>query len=102
MKNFYPKKPSKCLDYLDKNNFYDWRMSSYLSYCGFKCLKNVDNFDVNFISEKNPIGYVFKYHPEYPDELHKLHNDCSLAPEKLAIPFDMMSGYCKKLQTNIE
>ena len=42
MKNFYPKKPSKCLDYLDKNNFYDWRMSSYLSYGGFKCLKNFD------------------------------------------------------------
>ena len=33
---------------------------------------------------------------EYSDELHILHNDYPLAPEKLAIPFDMLSDYCKK------
>ena len=25
-----------------------------------------------------------------------LHNDYPLAPEKLAIPYDMLSAYCKK------
>ena len=34
---------------------------------------------------------------KYPDELHALHNDYPLAPEKLAIPYDMLSGYCKKI-----
>ena len=33
---------------------------------------------------------------KYPDELHALHNDYPLAPEKLAIPYDMLSDYCKK------
>ena len=33
---------------------------------------------------------------EYPDELHLLHNDYPLAPEKLAIPYDMLSDYCEK------
>ena len=33
---------------------------------------------------------------EYPDELHELHNDYPLAPEKLAVSSDMLSNYCKK------
>ena len=31
-------------------------MSRYLPYGGFKWLKNVDNFDVNLIKEKNLVG----------------------------------------------
>ena len=36
---------------------------------------------------------------DYPDEFHVLHNDYPLTPEKLAIPYDMLSDYCKKLLT---
>ena len=38
-------------------------------------LKNVDNFDVNSISEDSPIGYILEVDLKYSDELHKLHND---------------------------
>ena len=55
MKNYNPKKSSKVITYLDMNNLYGWAMSGYLPYGRFKWLKNVDNFDVNSISEKNPI-----------------------------------------------
>ena len=72
-------------------------MSDYLPYGRLKWLKNVDNFDVNSISEKSPIGYIFKVDLEYPNELHALHNDYPLAPEKLAIPCDMLSDLCKKI-----
>ena len=61
---------------------------------GFKWLKNVDNFDLNSISEKSPIGYILKDNLECSDELHVLHNDYPLVPEKLAIPYDMLSDYC--------
>ena len=71
-------------------------MNDYLPYGRFKCLKNVDNFDVNSISQKSPIGYIFEVDLKYPDELHVLHNDYPLAPEKLTIPYDM-SDYCKKI-----
>ena len=79
------------------NNLYGWAISGYLPYGRLKWLKNVDNFDVNSVSEKSAIGYVLKVYLEYPDELHVLHNDCSLAPEKLAISHDMLSDYCKKI-----
>ena len=78
------------------NNLYGWAMSSYLLDGRIKWLKNVDNFDVNSISEKSSIGYIFEDDLKYPDELHVLHNKYPLAPEKLAIPYDILSDYCKK------
>ena len=96
MKNYDPTKPSIYISYLDMNNLYGWAMSGYLPYGGFKWLKNVDGFDVNSISEKSSIRYVLEVDLEYPDELHVLHNDYPLAPEKLAIPYDMLSDYVKK------
>ena len=97
MKNYDPTKPSIYISYLDMNNLYGWAMSGYLPYGGFKCLKNVDKFDVNSISENSSIGCILKVDLEYPDKLHVIHNDYSLAPEKLAIPYDMLSDYCKKI-----
>ena len=59
-------------------------------------LKNADNFEAKSISEKGPVGYILKVDLEYPEELHLLHNDYPLAPEKRAIPYDMQSDYCEK------
>ena len=102
MKDYDPKKPSKFITYLDMNNLYGWAMSSYLPYGGFKWLKNVDGFDVNSISEKSPIGYILEVDLQYADELHALHNDYPLAPEKLAISYDMLSDYRKKIADKYE
>ena len=65
-------------------------------------VKNVDGFGINSISEKSSIGYNLEVGLEYPDELHLLHNDYPLAPEKLAIPYDMLSDYCKNVLTNMK
>ena len=67
MKNYDPTKPSKYIEYLDKNNLYKWAMSCYLPYGGFKWLKNVDKFDVNSISENSSIGYILEVDLKYPD-----------------------------------
>ena len=79
------------------NNLYRWGMSGYLRYGGFKSLRNVDNFDVNLVSEKSPMGYILEVHLKYPDELHVLHNDYPLAPGKHAVPYNMLSDYCKTI-----
>ena len=97
MKNYNPKKPSKFIIYLDMNNLYGWGLSNYLPYGGFEWLKNVDAFDVMSISENSPIVFILKVDLEYPDELHVLHNGYPLAPEKLAVSYEMRSNYCKTI-----
>ena len=92
--DYDPKKPSKFITYLDMSNLYGWGLSGYLPYGRFKWLKNVGGFDVNSISETSPIGYFLEVDLEYSDELHELHNDYPLAPEKLAVSSDILSKYC--------
>ena len=88
--------------YLDMSNLYGWAMSSYLPYGGFKWLKNVVNSNIESISENSPIGYDLEVHLEYPEKLHVLHNSYPLTPEKLAIPYNMLSDYCKKIADEYE
>ena len=97
MKKYDPTKDSKFIMYLDENNLYGRGMSQYLPYCEFKWLKNIDKFDVTSVSENSSIDYVPKVNLEYPDELHYIHNDFPLAPEKLAISYDTLSNYCKQI-----
>ena len=97
MNDYDPKTLSTLISYLDMNNLYGWAMRGYLPYERFKWLKNVDKFDVMSINEKSPIGYFLEVDLEYPDELHELHNDYPLAPEKLAVTNDMLSKYCKEI-----
>ena len=91
--DYDPKKPSTFISCLDMNNLYGWAVSEYLPCGRFKWLKNIDKFDVMSVSEKNSIGYFLEVDLEYPDELHELHNDFPLAPEKLAVFSDMLSKY---------
>ena len=84
------------------NNLYGWTMSEYHPYGRFKWLKNIDKFDIMLINDKSPIEYFLEVDLEYSDELHELHNDFPLAPEKLAVSSDMLSKYCKKIADEYE
>ena len=89
MNDYDLKKPSTFITYLNINNLYGWAMSEYLPYAGFKWLKNVDEFDMMSIIEKSLTGYFLEVDVEYPDELHELHNDYPLAPEKIAVSHEI-------------
>ena len=102
LNDYDSKKPSTFITYLDKNNLYGWSMSGYLPYGEFEWLKNVDKLDVNSINEKGKIGYFLEVDLQYPDELHDLHNDYPLTPEKLVVTNDMLSKYCKKTADEYE
>ena len=42
-------------------------------------------------------GLILEVDLEYPKELHDLHNDYPLGPEKVKVTENMLSNYCKKI-----
>ncbi|KAL4142621.1 hypothetical protein QTP88_005046 [Uroleucon formosanum] len=79
---FKKKEESIFLQYLDANNLYGWAMSKYLPTGDFKWVDNVNNFDVMNISDKSCKGYILEVDLFYPKELHDMHSDFPLAPER--------------------
>ena len=75
--------------YYDANNLYGRAMSQPLPYSGFKWV------------DKPPTepgkGCILEVDLEYPAELHESHNDYPLAPERLKVKKEWLSGY----QTNL-
>ena len=53
-------------------------------------------FDVNSIELHWGI-YILEVDLEYSDELHEMHNDYPLTPEKLKINHDTLSNYCSNI-----
>ena len=97
LNDYNSEEPPTFISYLDKNNLYGWTISEYLLYGEFRWVKNFDELDVVSINEKRDIGYFLEVDLDYPNELHELHNDYPLAPEKLAVSNDMLLAYCKKI-----
>ena len=99
MKCYDSSEESKFIMLLDANNLYGWAMSQYLPYSEFKWLnkKEISRFCLNSISENSFVGHILESDLEYPDELHNLHNDYPLAPEKLEITQNMLSKYCSDI-----
>ena len=99
MKTYDEKAPSKYVTYLDANNLYGWAMSQYLPTGGFKWMteKQIDNIDLAKYKEDSNKGLILEVDLAYPEELHHLHNDYPLAPEKVKVTENMLSGYCKNI-----
>ena len=91
--------PSKYLMYLNANNLYGWAMSQYLPYGSFKWLSDeeLNKIDLGKYKEDSNDGLILEVDLEYPKDLHELHNDYPLAPEKVKVSKDMLSEYCNKI-----
>ena len=55
----------------------------------------IHNLDITNIPDDNPTGYILEVDLEYPHNLHELHNDYPLAPEKVTLTEEMLSPYSK-------
>ena len=99
MENFDENKPSKYIMYLDANNLYGWAMSQYLPTGNFKWLtkEQINKTNLANYSEEHDEGLLLEVDLDYPQELHDLHNDFPLAPEKLKVNKNMSSEYCQKI-----
>ena len=92
-------KDNNTIMYWDANNLYGWVIIQSLPVSDFKFLskKEVSRFDLGSVSENSSIGYILQCDLEYCKELHDLHNDYPLCPEKMEISSDMLSKYCKDI-----
>ena len=52
--------------------------------------------------KKSDVDYILEVDLKYPNELHELHNDCPLAPDKLTVTNDILSNYCKSIADKYE
>ena len=70
-----------------------------LPYRGFKFLseEEIKKFDLDSISEISKIGYILEVGLEYCGNLHNLHSDYPLCPEKVEVKCEMLSKYCKDI-----
>ena len=49
------------------------------------------------VNEKSDVGYTVEVDLKYPKELHELHSDYPLAPEKRFVTNDILSNYCRSI-----
>ena len=80
---FNPNEKSKFIQYLDANNLYGWAISLPLPVRGFKWMTDLKN--LREFSGQEGRGCILEVDLEYPKKLHDLHNEYSLAPERIEI-----------------
>ena len=99
MKEYDEKAPSKYIMYLDANNLYGWAMSQYLPTGNFKWMtdKEITKIDLGKYKTDGKKGLILEVGLEYPQELHDIHNDYPVTPEKVKVSNNMLSAYCKKI-----
>ena len=99
MKTYNEKLPSKYIMYLDANNLYGWAMSQYLPTGNFKWLsqKRIKKTNLGKYTENSDKELILEVDLEYPQDLHNLHNDFPLGPEKIKVDKNMLSDYCKQI-----
>ena len=86
MADFNKMELSKYLMYVDANNLYGWAMSQKLPVNSFKWMtdkeiKNLFKVQVVQFWERTPC--ILEVDLTYPEELHDLHNDYPLCPERV-------------------
>ena len=102
LKDYDPEQPSSFNIYYDANNLYGWAMSQPLPIGDFEWKTEFEGFDMNEIADDAEIGCILEVDLKYPEELHDLHNDYRVAPEKIEITPEMLSPYCQQLTTDLE
>ena len=85
LSDYDPKENNTYISYLDANNLYGWAMSKKLPIDNFKWIESLtEDFIMNY-KDDSDVGYTLEVDLHYPKELHNLHNDYPLAPEKIKL-----------------
>ena len=99
MKEYSKKALSEYIMYLDVNDLYGWAMSQCLPTGNFRWItdKEIKKIDLGKYRADSKKGLILEVDLEYCQELHDLHNDYPVAPEKVKVSNNILSGYCRKI-----
>ena len=75
-------------------------MAQHLPIGNFQWLseKKINNINLASYKDDSNKGIILEVDLEYPKELHNLHNDYPVAPEKMKINPNILSNYCSKIR----
>ena len=87
----------------DANNLYGNSLCQPLPIGNFKWLtpRELANFNIAEIPENATQGYFLEVDLKYPRDLHDLHNDLPLAPEKMDVPLHEWSQYTQRVSDRL-
>ena len=91
IKSYDSKQESNHYINLDVNNLYGYATSKFLPTGGFKWI-DPKEFNLNRYTSNSSKGCVIEVDFEYQKELHQLHNDYPLAPDKTDIKEKVLSS----------
>lgn len=76
-----------------------WSMSQYLPNRGFEWgdATQLDSKTILALNDETHDGFIFEVDLHYPSDLHELHNEYPLAPQRMTVTKDMLSSYAKSL-----
>ena len=89
---------SSNLTYWYENNLCGWAMSQEIPVNKFKWIEDTSPFNKDFIknyNEESDEGYFLEVDVQYPEKLHKIHNDLPFLSERMKL------GKIEKLVTNL-
>jgi hypothetical protein len=97
-----PTEPSSFIFYLDANNLYGYAMSQSLPYDEFAWMSDVECKQIDWLAQTDDqdYGYFVECDLHYPDELHDLHDDYPLAPERIVVEDHLLSEHQERLRGN--
>ena len=102
VEGYNPAEPTNYITYLDANNLYGWEMSQNLPKSGFhwkRVMPTEEEIKKKGADVKK--GWILEVDLEYPEELHDMHNDYPLAPEKKVTEPWKMSEYQRQLMADL-
>ena len=88
MKDYDKNKESTYLQYWGVNNLYEWAMWQKLPVNNFEWIKDISQFNEDFIrnyNEKSDKGYFLEVDVQYLEKVHKRHNDLPFLLERMKI-----------------
>ena len=99
-----PEKTTSYIMYLDANNLYGWAMSECLPSGNFQWVDDdaLKNLDIQQVAADADRGYILEVDLEYPEDIHDLHSDYPVAPERKAVAKEELSPYSQALYDELQ